>query len=140
LAWLFLDVESSAINAVVNHRLLAHDLYLLDPRIQDVEPSYIFNGFTSTFEASTGKFREYTTLDTILFPLHSYFAILLAHNSSAYGLSAYLFLYLTHIQVLAADYEWEAVLKYHTLFFNRQSHEMEVHSDYSAWFSPIFIS
>ncbi|KAJ7742293.1 hypothetical protein B0H16DRAFT_1323406, partial [Mycena metata] len=87
---------------------------------------------TSTFEASTSRFTQYATFDIITFPLHNYFAILLAHHPDAYGLAAYFFSHLTHLQTLAADYSWDAVLEYHTLFFNRRTQEMEATGDYSA--------
>ncbi|KAJ7813234.1 hypothetical protein B0H14DRAFT_3750982, partial [Mycena olivaceomarginata] len=132
---LFPDIEPSILSAVLNHTLRARDLYLLDPRVRDVEPTYIFNGFKSCFEPSTSKFREYaTTLDSVIIPLHNYFAILLAHNPEAHALPAYIFSYLIQLRMLAADYAWEAVLDYHTLFFNRRIREMETSGDYSAWF------
>ncbi|KAJ7107272.1 hypothetical protein C8R43DRAFT_905807 [Mycena crocata] len=133
---LFPDIEPGTINAVLNHTLRAWDLYLLDPRVQDVEPTYVFNGFTSSFEKSTSQSEEYSTLDSVIFPLHNYFAILLVHNPKAQRLPVYLLSYLTHLQSLAADYEWDAVLEYHTLFFNRRSREMEESGDYSAWSGP----
>jgi hypothetical protein len=109
LSRLFPDIDSSTIAAVLNHTLRARDLYLLDPRVRDVEPSYVFNGFTSSFEMSSAKFREYTTLDSVIIPLHNYFAILLAHNPNAQELPAYLFSYLTQLQILASEYDWDAV-------------------------------
>ncbi|KAJ7827852.1 hypothetical protein B0H14DRAFT_2367343 [Mycena olivaceomarginata] len=133
---LFPDIEPSILSAVLNHTLRARDLYLLDPRVRDVEPTYIFNGFTSCFEPSTSKFREYATLGSVIIPLHNYFAILLAHNPEAHALPTYIFSYLTQLQMLAADYAWEAVLGYHTLFFNRHIREMEASGDYSAWSGP----
>ncbi|KAJ7126530.1 hypothetical protein C8R43DRAFT_817615, partial [Mycena crocata] len=136
LSRLFPDIGPTTIAAVLNHTLRARDLYLLDPRVCDAEPTYIFNGFTSTFEPSTSKFREYSTPDSVIIPLHNYFAILLAHHPCAYGLSAYLFSYLTHIQTLAADYDWNAVLRYHMLFFNRRIREMEADGTFCAWSTP----
>ncbi|KAJ6573095.1 hypothetical protein DFH09DRAFT_1079252 [Mycena vulgaris] len=136
ISHLFPDIESTAISAVLSHTLRARDLYRLDPRVRDVEPTYVFNGHTSTFEPSTAKFRQYSSLDSVIFPLHNYFAILLAHNPNAHGLPVYLLSYLTQLQTLAADYAWDAVLEYHTLFFNRRSREMEASGDYSAWSGP----
>ncbi|KAJ7759348.1 hypothetical protein DFH07DRAFT_685250, partial [Mycena maculata] len=133
---LFPDIEPATITAVINHTLRARDLYLLDSRVRNVEPTYIFNGFTSSFEESTLVFREYLTVDTIIFPLHTYFAIVLAHNPDAHGLAAYFFAHLTHLQTLAAEFKWDAVRQYHTLFFNRRSREMEANGDYSAWSRP----
>ncbi|KAJ7452176.1 hypothetical protein B0H11DRAFT_1927593 [Mycena galericulata] len=126
----------TALAAVLNHTLRARDLYLLDARIREVEPVYVFNGLTSTFEPSTSTFREYPTLDSVIFPLHNYFAILLAHHPNAHGLPVHLLSYLTLLHSLAADYDWDAVLGYHTLFFNRRVREMEADGDYSAWSGP----
>ncbi|KAJ7493279.1 hypothetical protein B0H11DRAFT_2394701 [Mycena galericulata] len=136
LSRLFPDTEHTAISAVLNHTLRARDLYLLDARIREVEPVYVFNGLTSTFEPSTSASRAYPTLDSIIFPLHNYFAILLAHHPSAHGLPVYLLSYLTLLQSLAADHDWDAVLRYHTLFFNRRAREMEADGDFSGWSAP----
>ncbi|KAJ7245777.1 hypothetical protein C8J57DRAFT_1035272, partial [Mycena rebaudengoi] len=108
---LFPDVDPTTISSVLNHTLRARDLYLLDVRIGEVEPPLTFNPFTSSFEPSTRVFREYSTSDTIIFPLHTYFAILLAHNPDAHGLAAYFFSHLTHLQTLAADFAWDAVIE-----------------------------
>ncbi|KAJ7908927.1 hypothetical protein B0H13DRAFT_1466038, partial [Mycena leptocephala] len=118
------------------HTLRARDLYLLDPRVRDVEPTYVFNGFTSSFEPSPAEFREYSTLDSVIIPLHNYFAIVLAHNPEERELPVHFFSYLTHLQILAAEYDWDAVRCYHTLFFNRRAREMEADGDYAAWFTP----
>jgi hypothetical protein len=80
LLCLFPDIEPTTIRAVLSHTLRARDLYLLDPCVQDAEPTYVFNGFTSTFEESTSKFRQYSTFDTVMLPLHNYCAILLVHH------------------------------------------------------------
>ncbi|KAJ7761687.1 hypothetical protein B0H16DRAFT_1205780, partial [Mycena metata] len=133
---LFPDIDPSTIIAVLSHSLRARDLYLLDPRVQETKPTYTFNGFTSTFEPSTAKFREYSTLDSIIIPLHNYFAILMAHHPEAHGLPVFLMSYLTQLQLLAADYDWHAVLQYHTLFFNRRIREMEANGSFSAWSAP----
>ncbi|KAJ7736154.1 hypothetical protein B0H16DRAFT_1234429, partial [Mycena metata] len=133
LSQLFPDIESTVINAVLNHQLRARDLYLLDPRTREVEPTYVFDPFTSTFRASTSRSTEYSTLDTVTVPLHNYFAILLVHNAHIRGLPAYLFSYLTQLQTLATQYDWDAVLQYHTLFFNRRLRDMEEDRDFSGW-------
>ncbi|KAF8142191.1 hypothetical protein K438DRAFT_1465700, partial [Mycena galopus ATCC 62051] len=113
LSLLFPDIEPSTIIAVLNHSLRARDLYLLDPRAPKAEPTYTFNSFTSTFEPSTAEFRKYPTLDSVMIPLHNYFAILLAQNPDAHGLPVFLLSYLTQLQTLALDHDWHAVLQYH---------------------------
>ncbi|KAJ7884872.1 hypothetical protein B0H13DRAFT_1510621, partial [Mycena leptocephala] len=81
--------------------------------------------------------KSYKNLNSIIFPLHTYFAILLEHipTSSRHGISSYFFSYLTHIETLATEYEWAAVLEYHMLFFNRRRTEMQA-GLYTAWSSP----
>ncbi|KAJ7847207.1 hypothetical protein B0H13DRAFT_1646174, partial [Mycena leptocephala] len=51
-------------------------------------------------------------------------------------ISSYFFSYLTHIETLATEYEWAAVLEYHMLFFNRRRTEMQA-GLYTAWSSPM---
>ncbi|KAJ7102864.1 hypothetical protein C8R44DRAFT_588885, partial [Mycena epipterygia] len=38
--------------------------------------------------------------------------------------AVYFYRYLTHIATLVTEYEWAAVLEYHTLFFNRRRSDM----------------
>jgi hypothetical protein len=101
---LFPDIETTTSRAVLTHMLRARDLYLLNPRVRDVEPTYVFNGFTSTFEESTSKFRQCSTFDTVMLPLHNYFAVLLAHHPGAHELPVFLLSYLTQLQMLTTDY------------------------------------
>ncbi|KAJ7733955.1 hypothetical protein B0H16DRAFT_1236614, partial [Mycena metata] len=136
LSALFPDIEPSTLTAAMSHSLRPHDLYLLDPRIQEIEPVYTFNASTSTFEPSATEFRKYSTLDSIVIPLHNYFAILLAQNPDAHGLPVFLFSYLTRLQLLAANYDWHAALQYHTIFFNRRAREMEMDGSFAAWSTP----
>ncbi|KAJ7926778.1 hypothetical protein B0H13DRAFT_1599388, partial [Mycena leptocephala] len=129
------DTESACITAVITHELKALDMYKLHPRLKDSESSFILTGMG--LQLNDSKHKSYKNLNSIIFPLHTYFAILLEHipTSSHHGISSYFFLYLTHIETLATEYEWTAVLEYHMLFFNRRWTEMQA-GIYPAWSSP----
>lgn len=127
---LFPDIESACITAVISHELKASDLYKLDTRVKDSEPSYSLSA-AGTFEMNVSKHKAYKNLISVTFPLHHYFAILTAHLHLA-GPSVYFYRYLTHIETLATEYEWPAVFEYHTLFFNRRRGDMLAGS-YDDW-------
>ncbi|KAJ7125401.1 hypothetical protein C8R44DRAFT_582610, partial [Mycena epipterygia] len=120
---LFPDIESACITAVITHELKASDLYKLDARIKDSEPSYSLSA-TGTFEMNVSRHKSYKTLNSVLFPLHNYFAILTAHLPARSASPVYFYRYLTHLGTLATEYEWAAVFEYHTLFFNRRRGDM----------------
>ncbi|KAJ7146196.1 hypothetical protein C8R44DRAFT_973047 [Mycena epipterygia] len=102
---MFPYLEPSTITAVLNHTLHAHDLYLLDAGIRDIEPTYTFNCFTSSFGRSTAGFRA--------FLLQTVYSSRCTPNSEFYSLT-------TPTRTLAADYTCQdAVRQYRTLFFNR---------------------
>jgi hypothetical protein len=75
---LFLDIEPACITAVIAHELKASDLYKLDTRVKDSEPTYSLSA-TGTFEMNNSKHKTYKNLNSVAFPLHTYFAILTAH-------------------------------------------------------------
>ncbi|KAJ7723587.1 hypothetical protein B0H16DRAFT_1220086, partial [Mycena metata] len=128
---LFPDVEPVCITAVLTHELKAADLYKLDARIKDLEPTYSLSA-TGSFDVNNTWHKAYKTLNSIIFPLHNYFAILTAHIPGQAAAPVYFYWYLTHLTTLAAEYEWAAVLEYHTLFFNRRCGDMLTGS-YDNW-------
>ncbi|KAJ7608624.1 hypothetical protein DFH06DRAFT_1111148 [Mycena polygramma] len=132
---LFPDIESACITSVITHELKGSDIYKLDPRLKDSESSFILTG--AGLQLNDSKHKSYKNVNSIIFPLHTYFAILLEHipASSGRGIAAYFFWYLTHLETLATEYEWAAVLEYHVLFFNRRRTEMQ-NGFYTAWSSP----
>ncbi|KAJ7094101.1 hypothetical protein C8R44DRAFT_546441, partial [Mycena epipterygia] len=132
---LFPDIESACITAVITHELKASDVYKLDPRLKDSESSFVLTG--AGLQLNDSKHKNYKNLNSIVFPLHTYFAILLEYvpATSSHGLASYFLWYLTHIETLATEYEWAAVLEYHILFFNRRRNEM-LTGHYTAWSSP----
>ncbi|KAJ6455007.1 hypothetical protein C8R45DRAFT_753609, partial [Mycena sanguinolenta] len=131
LRTLFPDIESACITSVITHDLKASDLYKLDTRVKDSEPSYSLSA-TGTFEMNMSRHKAYKNLNSIIFPLHNYFAILTAHIPKGSPAPVYFYRYLTALATLAAEYEWAAVLEYHTLFFNRRRGDMLAGS-YDGW-------
>lgn len=129
---LFPDVEAATITAIITHEFRANELFKLDSRYRDKEATYAFNGSTNEFESSNRAAKDYKVLNSILFPLHTYFAILTAHISNQRTIPLVFFQYLTHLGKLASEYEWPAVLEYHMIFFNRRRTEM-IDGNYSAW-------
>ncbi|KAF7293676.1 Integrase/recombinase xerD [Mycena indigotica] len=84
---------------------------------------------------NVSKHKSYKNLNSVLFPLHTFFAILTAHPPRVWEQRAYFYRYLTHISTLATEYEWAAVLEYHTLYFNRRRNEM-LEGSYEGWAEP----
>ncbi|KAJ7132379.1 hypothetical protein C8R44DRAFT_731059 [Mycena epipterygia] len=120
---LFPDIEPACITSAITHDLKASDLYKLDTRVKESEPTYSL-GASGTFEMNVAKHKAYKNLNSVLFPLHTYFAILTAHLPARTGATAYFYRYLTHLSTLASEYEWAVVLEYHTLYFNRRRNDM----------------
>ncbi|KAJ7758936.1 hypothetical protein DFH07DRAFT_722349, partial [Mycena maculata] len=129
---LFPDIESACITSVITHELKASDIYKLDPRLKDSESSFVLTG--AGLQLNDSKHKAYKNLNFIVFPLHTYFAILLEHipTSSGRGVASYFLWYLTHLETLATEFEWAAVLEYHMLFFNQRRNEM-LTGHYLAW-------
>ncbi|KAJ7753669.1 hypothetical protein DFH07DRAFT_744320 [Mycena maculata] len=128
---LFPDIEPACITAVITHDLKAADLYKLDTRVKDSEPTYSLSS-TGTFEMNVSRHKAYKVLSSILFPLHTYFTILTAHLPARTAATVYFYRYLTHLATLASEYEWATVLEYHTLFVNRRRNDMLAGS-YDGW-------
>ncbi|KAJ6559815.1 hypothetical protein B0H19DRAFT_1260505 [Mycena capillaripes] len=82
--------------------LVRYGHYLLDSRVGNVEPTYLFNGFTPPSRNPRRK-PGYIPLDSVTFLLRNYFAILLAHIPDAHGLPAYFLAHLTRLYTLVAD-------------------------------------
>lgn len=64
----------------------------------------------------------------------TYFSVLVATipSADAAAIGRYFFYYAGHLLKLSVDYEWPALLSYHTEFFNRRRREMS-DSDYTGW-------
>ncbi|KAJ7877813.1 hypothetical protein B0H13DRAFT_1631505, partial [Mycena leptocephala] len=126
---LFPDIEPACITAVITHELKASDLYKLDTHVKD--STYSLSA-TGTFEMNASRHKAYKNLNSVVFPLHTFFAILTAHLPARSAAVVYFYHYLTHLSTLATEYEWATVLEYHTLFFNRRRNDMLTGS-YDGW-------
>ncbi|KAJ7779568.1 hypothetical protein B0H14DRAFT_2961949, partial [Mycena olivaceomarginata] len=85
---------------------------------------------------NASKNKTYKVLNSVTLPLHIYFAILGAHLAAkSVAPTVYFWRYISHIETLALEYEWPAVLEYHTLFFNQRQEEMQA-GVYAHWGSP----
>ncbi|KAF6751041.1 hypothetical protein DFP72DRAFT_1012906 [Ephemerocybe angulata] len=133
---LFPDIEAAHITSIITHDFRGSDLYKLDSRYRDKEAAFTFNGSTGQFETSNRAAKEYKTFDMLYIPLVAYFSILSAHLPSQPTVPLVFFKFLVHLQKLARDYEWAAVLEYSIVFFNRRRMEMLEHGDYSHWALP----
>ncbi|KAJ7920575.1 hypothetical protein B0H13DRAFT_1867490 [Mycena leptocephala] len=79
---LFPDIELACITLVITHDLKAADLYKLDTRIKDADPTYSLSA-GGTFEMNMSRHRAYKSISSILFPLHTYFTAHLPARSAA---------------------------------------------------------
>ncbi|KAJ7231773.1 hypothetical protein C8J57DRAFT_1091601 [Mycena rebaudengoi] len=131
---LFPDIEPACITAVITHDLKASDLYKLDTRVKDLEPTYSLSA-SGTLKMNNSRHKAYKNLNSVTFPLHNYFAILAVHLPHHSAGSVYFYRYLTHIATLATEYEWATVFEYHTLFFNRRRGDMAA-GQYEQWGAP----
>ena len=119
----FPDVDAAVLVAIITHEFKAADLHKLDPTNRDRETAYTFNGSTNQFEVSHKAVREYKMPFSVLIPLQSYFRILAFHVDSAAATNTF-WIYTEQLLELVAEYEWPAVLAYHSVFFNRRRAEM----------------
>lgn len=133
---LFPNVEAAHITAIITHDFRGADLYKLDSRYRDKETAYTFNGTTGQFESSNRAAKDYKSYDALYLPLVTYFSILSAHLPNQRTIPFVFFQFLIHLQKITRDYEWNAVLEYTMIFFNRRRMEMLESGDYSHWAMP----
>lgn len=133
---LFPDIEAAHITAIITHEFCGTDLYKLDSRYRDKEASFAFNGTTGQFETSNRAAKDYKTFNALYLPLVVYFSVLAVHVSPQRTIPLVFFQFLTHLQKIADEYEWSAVLEYTMVFFNRRRMEMLENGDYSKWATP----
>lgn len=124
LLFLFPEVEQALLLAVIDHQLAAKDLYKLDSQFRDKSDG----PGDSTNEATT---REYKTLNSLLVPLFKYFQILAAHTGQIEHVLKF-FTYSEHLLRFHADYEWPAILAYHSAYFNKRRRDMS-QQNFRSW-------
>ncbi|KAJ7258775.1 hypothetical protein B0H12DRAFT_999489, partial [Mycena haematopus] len=127
---LFPDVKPACITAVITHDLEASELYKLDRRIRDSQPTWSLSA-EGSIDLNASKHKAYKNLNSILVPMTTYFAILTAHLPARTP-PVYFYRYISHLATLAPEYEWAAVLEYHIIFFNRRRSEM-ARGSYEGW-------
>ncbi|KZP17752.1 hypothetical protein FIBSPDRAFT_670926, partial [Athelia psychrophila] len=127
----FPTVEAATISAILSHDLRATELFKLDSRYRDKTERQVlaFNGTSLEVASRDSLAKEYKSLNSVSVPLGTYFSILLAAVpitviSELRTLGQHFLWYTTHLLKLSADYEWAAVLAYHTDFFNTRRREM----------------
>jgi hypothetical protein len=136
---LFPEIEAAHITAIITHEFRGADLWKLDSRYRDKEPAFAFNSTTGQFETSNRAAKDYKSFNSLYIPLVTYFNVLSAHippSPARRSVPFVFFHFLTHLQKIAAEYEWAAVLEYTMVFFNRRRMEMLEFGDYSKWAVP----
>jgi hypothetical protein len=135
---LFPEIEAAHITAIISHDFRGADLWKLDSRYRDKEPAFAFNSTMGQFETSNRAAKDYKSFNSLYIPLVMYFNILSAHIPSTPQRTVpfVFFHFLTHLQKIATEYEWAAVLEYTMVFFNRRWMEMLEFGDYSKWAVP----
>lgn len=129
----FPDIEAAHITSIINHEFRASDLYKLDSQYRDKEASFAFNGATGQFETSNKPAKNYKDYNSLSIPLVAYFDILSYHVAPQRNVATFFFRFINHLQEIAHEYEWHAVLEYTVVFFNRRRMEMLENGDYSKW-------
>ena len=117
----FVNVEEKLIECIINHQLLARDLYKLQPQ------------YTSKEDLRDASL--YKNPGAVLHPLHVYFAILSEYLTYS-AITLVFFRYLNHLRDLINVYEWPTVLEYHQSYFNHRVFDMRTWGDYGSWGLP----
>lgn len=132
----FPTVEAATITSIVQHDLRANELYKLDSRYRDKSDRQIleFNGTNLEVSSRDTVAKEYKSLNSVSVPIAIYFSILIAAITlnEVRTISQHFLWYTAHLVRLSVDYEWSAVLSYHTDFFNKRHCEMSG-GDYTGW-------
>ncbi|KZP33181.1 hypothetical protein FIBSPDRAFT_701524, partial [Athelia psychrophila] len=132
----FRTIEAATITSIIQHDLRASELYKLDSRYRDKgeRQALVFNGTALEIASRDTVAREYKALNSVTVPLATYFQIVLGivPLSELRAVSQHFTWYSGHLQRLAVDYEWSALLAYHNDFFNGRRREM-AEGDYTAW-------
>ncbi|KZP20929.1 hypothetical protein FIBSPDRAFT_664635, partial [Athelia psychrophila] len=132
----FRTIEAATITSIIQHDLRANELYKLDSRYRDKGDRQVlaFNGTTLEVSNRDAVAKEYKALNSISVPLATYFQIVLAIVPLAdlRAVAQHFTWYSGHLQRLAVEYEWPALLSYHNDFFNARRREM-AEGNYTAW-------
>lgn len=137
LALCFKDVEPAHITSIMRHEFEARHLFKLDPLYKDnVErSSYIINPETNRVEVEQKATKEFKNYASLSIPLSLFFQILVTSappTVNRVDLSRHTLQYMQRLAQFSLDFEWNAVLNYHTAFFNRCRKEM-LNDDWTVW-------
>ncbi|KZP26181.1 hypothetical protein FIBSPDRAFT_698600, partial [Athelia psychrophila] len=133
---IFPSIEAATITSIIQHDFRATELFKLDSRYRDKSDRQVlaFNGTALEVSNRDSVAKEYKTHNSVSVPLMTYFSVLIAAvpAADAAAVGRYFLWYTAHLLKNSVDYEWPAVLSYHTEFFNRRRREMSS-SDYTGW-------
>ncbi|KAL0056620.1 hypothetical protein AAF712_016775, partial [Marasmius tenuissimus] len=136
----FPEIEAATITTIIQHEFRACDLYKLDSRYRDKSEKQVLSLEGKTLELTTNDsaYKDYKTLNSIVVPLETYFSILISHvchattNLGLAPVAVDFFKYTAHIVKIAAEFDWNAVVRYHMAFFNKRRREMQA-GYYNGW-------
>ncbi|KAF7981494.1 hypothetical protein HWV62_33037 [Athelia sp. TMB] len=132
----FPKVEAATLASIIQHDFRSADLYKLDSKYRDKSERQVlaFNGTSIEVASRDSVAKEYKSLNSVSIPLSVYFSILCqaAPASALADISVDFLWYQAHLLKLSTDYEWPAVLAYHTDFFNTRRREMS-DGRYDGW-------
>lgn len=128
LSSIFTDVDPAYLATIISHQFFAEDLRRLDGSSNCLE-------ITDTNHCDCDDHARHL-LNSVISPLCIYFTILSTFYNEEPSIPQVFFQYLKELQHIAAEFEWEAVFEYHTIFFNRCVDAMREYHDFSAWGVP----
>ncbi|KZP09089.1 hypothetical protein FIBSPDRAFT_665012, partial [Athelia psychrophila] len=133
---LFPTVEAAMITAIIQHDLHANKLFKLNfwYRNKSDHQVLMFNGTALEVSSRDTVAKEYKSYNSVAVPLTTYFSVLIAYINIAdvRDVARHFQHYGGHLLKLSVDYEWSAVLAYHSDFFNRRRREMS-EGVYTGW-------
>ncbi|KAJ3717332.1 hypothetical protein C8R42DRAFT_553374, partial [Lentinula raphanica] len=118
------------------HEFRPFSLRKLDSRVRSKADTS--DGGLEILDKSQGSIKDYPTLDSLLVPLHTYFAILIHYAqfggkpevgcALAIGSHAYM----ASLTEMAKEFQWSYVLEYHASYMNIRRQEMK-QGRYFGW-------
>ena len=119
-------VKVAVITAIVTHEFRSSDLYKLDPQYQDKANRCILalNGDTLELQTGDTSTKEYWSLNSVIIPLSTYFAVLRSAitpmTPSIGPVTLGFWAYIASLMQFALEYNWAVVHAYHADFFTAQ--------------------
>lgn len=133
---LFPTVKAATITTIIQQDLHANELFKLDSRYRDKSDRQVltFNGTALEVSSRDTVAKEYKSYNSVAVPLTTCFLVLIEYIniSDVHNVVRHFQHYRGHLLKLSIDYEWSAVLAYHSNFFNRRRREMS-EGMYTGW-------